>query len=345
MIAIIVVNYRQTMATLDCLNSLFAYAGGNFHLYLVDNGGDEHSRAAFTAFAAADPGRKPRLSLLHSAKNLGFAGGCNLALEKILADSRFEAVALLNNDCLVEPGWLDAMTTALDSDRNVEMVASRIMKRHLPDAVDSLGITLYRSGIASNRLDTASPLLGPCGGGALYSWRLLDNLRRRDGYVFDPHFFCYAEDTDLALRARGFGADCAYAPGARLLHVGGLTSGCGFNTFIAYQGLRNSLFAMIKNLPAGFLMANLGWIVLLQLAVMAKYLIKGHPGLVWRIYRDVFLALPRLLRQRRHFQTHATWPVGAWHNWTSPLLYDRGYIWATLQRLHHRDLHEGTGPT
>ncbi len=190
MIAVVVVNYRQTMATLTCLMSLYTHAGMGFHLFLVDNAADAESRLAMTHFLADDPRRAGSFTLLSNPENRGFSGGCNQALDLVLADARFRAVALLNNDCLVEPNWLVRLTAGLAPDRKVDMVASRMMNLNHPGDVDNLGITLYRSGIASNRIEPANPLLGPCGGGALYSIGLLNALGSSDGYIFDPDFFC-----------------------------------------------------------------------------------------------------------------------------------------------------------
>jgi hypothetical protein len=391
-LAVIVVNYRQTEATLACLHSLLAHAGAPFDLFIVDNAADTASRAVFTAFTDAQHALGQRVTHFSNSANLGFAAGCNQALERILAPAAstsatgnrststsaasirpastsatsnrstttsaastqadtlqpgYRAVALLNNDTLVQPGWLAALDAALAPEQGIAMVASALYRLAQPDQVDSLGVVLYRSGIASNRLDPATPLLGPCGGGALYSCELLRAVQALDttGQVFDPHFFCYAEDTDLALRARALGYRCAFAPAARLLHHGSLASGgAGLNPFIAYHGLRNSLFALIKTLPAGFLVRNLGWILLMQAAVSVKYLVKGHPGLLWRIHRDLALALPRLLRQRRHIQAgarwqgRARWRAGSWRDWTCPRFYDRAYVRHSLRTLHRRAL-------
>jgi len=338
MIAVVVVNYRQTTATLNCLESLYTHAGMSFHLFLIDNAADAESRLAITHFLADDPCRVGTFTLLSNQENFGFSGGCNQALGLILADARFRVVAILNNDCLVEPNWLVRLTEGLAPDRKVEMVASRMMNLNRPDDVDNLGITLYRSGIASNRKDADNPLLGPCGGGALYSVGLLNALVSTDGYIFDPDFFCYAEDTDLAMRARALGYDCAFADDAVLLHFGSLATGGASNTFVAYYGLRNSLFAMIKNLSADFIGRNIGWILLMQCAVTAKYIIKGHPRVIWNVYRDLLRALPRLLAQRRHHQARTVLARGSWRDWTCMRFYDPAYIFQGLRTLHRQDL-------
>ncbi len=147
----------------------------------------------------------------------------------------------------------------------------------------------------------------------------------------------------MALRARALGYDCAFADDAVLLHFGSLATGGASNTFVAYYGLRNSLFAMIKNLPTDFIWRNIGWILLMQCAVTAKYIIKGHPRVIWNVYRDLLSAMPRLLAQRRHHQARTVWARGSWRDWTCLRFYDPAYIFQGLRTLHRQDLRSSPG--
>lgn len=339
MIAVIVINYRQVTMTLECLTSLYAHAGAPFHLFLIDNAADTASDSALKDFSA----HHANITHIRNDHNLGFAGACNQALKLIGADPRFDAVALVNNDTLVDPNWLANMARRLDRDQRIAMVAGRMMDFHQSDRIDSLGIIFYKTGIASNRKDPDEPLLGPCGGAALYTLELLDRVSEVTGYVFDPDFFCYAEDTDLALRARALGFECAFADDAIVRHRGSASSGGGFNEFVAYQGLRNSLFSLFKNLPTRFLILHSGWILTMQLAIVIKYLIKGHPSLLWRIYRDFLRGLPRTLRQRRTIQSHRSENQLHWRHFVSKRFYDPLYIAQGLRTLHHRDIRPAKG--
>jgi len=333
MIAVVVVNYRQAAATLACLGALRAHAGLDHRLVLVDNAADAESTAMLSACVADYPGAR----LISNPDNRGFTGACNQALDGLLDDPELHAVALLNNDALVEPRWLAALVDRLDASARIGMVASQMLHQANPEQIDSLGIVLYRSGIASNRKHLADPLLGPCGGAGLYAASLLRELRARDGHVFDPEFFCYAEDTDLALRARALGWRSVLAPEARVRHHGSLSSGGAGNTFVAYHGLRNSVLTLLKNLPADFFWRNAFWILLMQCAVSAKYLLKGHPGLWWRLYRDLIRALPRVWRQRRAL-AGAGRLLADWRRLCAPHFYEPGYLRRELRTLLRRDI-------
>jgi GT2 family glycosyltransferase len=69
----------------------------------------------------------------------------------------------------------------------------------------------------------ASPppgLMGPCGGAAAYRRAALEAVGGFDGEIF-----AYSEDLDIALRLLAEGWTCAFAPGARGIHLGSATLG------------------------------------------------------------------------------------------------------------------------
>jgi GT2 family glycosyltransferase len=68
--------------------------------------------------------RFPTVRLIRSSSNLGFAGGNNLALRDLTG---IDAVALVNSDCFVSPGWLDPLIAALDADDRVGTASPKIL--------------------------------------------------------------------------------------------------------------------------------------------------------------------------------------------------------------------------
>ena len=92
---------------------------------------------------------------------------------------------------------------------------------------------------------------------------LLRAIHQATGEYFDEHFFCYAEDTDLAWRAVLLGYRAAYAEDALVYHKGSISSGGPNSDFVLYHGIRNSLFVLVKDIPARFLLGNLFWMVVL----------------------------------------------------------------------------------
>jgi N-acetylglucosaminyl-diphospho-decaprenol L-rhamnosyltransferase len=162
----------------------------------------------------------PDVTLVELPENAGFGRAVNAGVRAGSA----EAIVLLNNDVLVEPGFVDAIVAPLAAD-GVGMVAGLTT---IPGTglVDGFGIELDAALAAYNRARLApvgSPggaLAMPSGGAAAY---------RRSAWEgaggFDEALFAYGEDVDLGLRMRASGWGAVEAPAARGVHLGGATAG------------------------------------------------------------------------------------------------------------------------
>jgi hypothetical protein len=266
-------------------------------------------------------------------ENHGFAAACNTAFEELLVVPDLEAVLLINNDCEVDPGFAQAMLVALDPAAKTDMVAARMVTLDQPEAIDSLGVVLYSCGIAANRKDESEPLLGPCGGAALYSARLLRDLREQTGQCFESRYFCYAEDTDLAIRARLIGYRAAYAPAAVARHVGSAASGGSDSAFVMYHGLRNSFSTLARCVPAGFFLRFGAKLMLLQFMLAAKYLRAGRFGLLLRVWRDALRELPASLRMRARLRRAGVLRWTSLADVIDRRFYQRDYLSSQARRL------------
>jgi len=118
-IGILVVNYDGGDLTLRCLRSVLAtdWPADALEVVLVDNG---------PADGVAERVRRelPAVEVIVAGGNLGFAGGCNLGLRRLV---RADYVALLNNDARVEPGWLHPLVAALEADPGVGAASPKIL--------------------------------------------------------------------------------------------------------------------------------------------------------------------------------------------------------------------------
>jgi len=98
-VAIVSVNYNQTLLTAEMLQSL---QDAGLHTWcetwVVDNASTTDGSAELTS-------QFPWVRTIRSDKNLGFAGGNNLAIRKTEADFVF----LLNNDALIDKGVLEGL--------------------------------------------------------------------------------------------------------------------------------------------------------------------------------------------------------------------------------------------
>ncbi len=196
--------------TRACLESLLQQRGGpSFDVVLVDNANDPQTQA----LAAMDP----RITVLPQARNLGFAGACNLGLQR----SRGDLAMVLNNDTQAAPSLLARLTAAVASDARIGFVApiSNRVKGPARVAVGELGKSLpgrieieqQLDGPLSHMLQDTDTLSGLCLLGRTATWQTLGG--------FDERFFPgNYEDDDLCLRARLLGLRLCIARGAFLHH-------------------------------------------------------------------------------------------------------------------------------
>jgi hypothetical protein len=331
MIAVIVINYRRAADTLECLDSLLRVAAPAFDIFLVDNGSSADDVAQLRDYVSRHP---DRITFTAFPENLGFTGAHNRLFERLVPSGRYDFFLLLNNDAVVEPDFLERMLARIDRAQRIEMVAARVMKYVDRDLVDNLGITFYKCGLASNRKSPDDPLLGPSGNCALYTADLLRQIHQATGEYFDDQFFCYAEDTDLAWRAVLLGYRAAYAEDARVYHKGSISSGGPNSDFVLYHGIRNSLFVLVKDVPAQFLLRNLFWMLVLHVAILLRYTIKGKLGVVFRLYRDFARGIPAMRRKRRPIQQQRQIPPSEIERRISRLFYERGYALGALRDLY-----------
>jgi GT2 family glycosyltransferase len=324
MIAIIIVNYGRATDTIECLDSLLNVTEPAFEVFLADNGSGFEDVEILQKYCAQH--EKYRLHFISYPENHGFAGAHNRLLKPLLQEGRFEYILLLNNDTVVEPEFLVAMLRVIDCSRQIEMVAARMLRYDDPTQVDSLGITFYKSGLASNRKSLDDPLLGPTGGCALYSLDLLRQIHQQAGEIFDEQFFCYAEDTDLAWRAFWLGYVAGYAQDAIVYHKGSVSSGGPNSDFVLYYGIRNSLFVLAKDVPLAWIILNIGWIFLMHLAIPLRHVVRGKSRVIWQLYRDFFKSMPLMLRKRSQMRAHRLRSGFDVWKLTSRSFYEAGYV-------------------
>lgn len=330
--ALLLVHYGSPEGTAAALAGVVPQLPAGAPVLVLDNRGDLGEGPLWRFDPALPPAR-----LLVPGANLGFAAGMNRLIATALADAAVSRVLLLNDDTLPGLGLVDALlAAAAQAQGDAGMVAARLMAADAPERVDSLGITLYRSGLASNRKRPEERLLGPTGGCMLLSRGLLEDLRAAHGEWFDEDFFCYAEDTDLVMRARWLGHGVAYADRAVALHRGSASSGGPDNEFVLYHGIRNSIWALAKNAPAAWLLAHLPWIVLAHGGIWLRNLRKGRWRTLLRLYRDALAGLPAALRKRGRVRRARRVPASAWWRWVEPSLYERGYLRQAWRELWGR---------
>jgi hypothetical protein len=118
-------------------------------------------------------------------------------------------------------------------------------------------------------------------------------------------------------------------------HEGSLSSGGPDNDFVLYHGIRNSLWWLIKDAPAGWLLRSLPWFILLHGGIWLRHLRRGRIRVLWRLYRDACKGIPAMWRKRRVICAARRVPAREFRTWVEPHFYERDYVrraWRELWR-------------
>ena len=171
--------------------------------------------------------RWPHVRVISLEENRGFGKAANAGVEA----ARSEIVVLLNNDIVCTPTFLERLVAALDPGHGVVMAAPVLVRLGDEDRIDTAGIVVDRTLHGFNHL-YGEPVdvlkngvfdpLAPCGGAAAF-----DRSTFLSVGGFDPAFFAYLEDVDLAIRCSARGWRCRLAPTAVAIHAHSGTLGEG----------------------------------------------------------------------------------------------------------------------
>jgi GT2 family glycosyltransferase len=261
--AVIVVNWNRRELLKTSIASLKRQSLPFARIVVVDNA----SRDGSAEWVASQPG----IELIEMTSNRGFAGGCNQAIRRLLDESDIDCIAVVNNDVRLDPDWHRQALSALQAEPGYGSCASCLLRAAAPDRIDTAGIVWRSAGHADNFLPgrpaselTASPqaIFGASAAAALYRRELFEQVG-----LFEPSFFAYQEDVDLALRARLQGWRAVLAPQARGTHLGfGSNRRFPFGgTWADFYNARNRLLVLARCLPPGTwksqrrAIAGMGW--------------------------------------------------------------------------------------
>jgi GT2 family glycosyltransferase len=222
-VGVLIVIYQGIAHLPDLMQSLLAShdPGIEPHIILVDNASTDASPDWIENHYP--PAQFPHIHLIRSAKNLGFAGGNNVALEQL---KRFapaaKYAALLNQDTRVASGWLAALTGYLDGHPVVAAAQAKVMLDPQTTRFNTAGNQSNILGFGfttafqqedTGQFDAVRTIDFPSGAAAMVRIAALP-----DGKLFDDEMFCYLEDADLGWKLRQMGYRIAYVPKSVVYH-------------------------------------------------------------------------------------------------------------------------------
>ena len=216
----IILNWRQAVVTLECVQALQAMREPLLDILVIDNGSADDS---LTLLEEQQKGFR----LLPLAKNLGFAAGNNQGL-RLALDEGYDYALMVNNDAFAAPDMLAHLVAETASD--IALLSPKIYYEADPERIWFANsrmhpLTLDLRDTGQGQLDGSrwaasrdvDYLLGTC---------LLANLPLvREVGLLDERYFFYFEDLDWSIRLRQAGYRLRLVADAHLAHRVGLSTG------------------------------------------------------------------------------------------------------------------------
>jgi GT2 family glycosyltransferase len=239
-LAVIILNYRTAPITIQALRALVPELRPfpDARVTVVENGSGDGSWEAI-GDAIREEGWAPRVTLVASERNRGFAGGVNFALRPLLTDDQPpEYIYLLNSDAFVGPGAVATLLEFLDRNPDVGICGSYVhgIDGHPHETAfrfpSILGEFLARVPLwpftrmlrrytITLPIPTAPQAVDWIAGASMMIRRaVFESIG-----LFDEDFFLYYEETDFCHRARRAGLPTWYLPDSRVAHVGSISTG------------------------------------------------------------------------------------------------------------------------
>lgn len=246
-VSIVIPNWNGRSHLERLLPSIFNQTAPPSELLVVDNGSTDGS-AEWAAAAGA--------TLIRFSHNAGFARAVNTGIDKALGD----AVAVLNNDVVLRPDWLERTSAALTVNHR-SFIVGKLLRAADPRQLDGSFDLLCRGGAAwraghgrhdGPRWSEGRPIQFPPFTAVL--------IRRADFLSvggLDEDYGSYLEDVDFGFRCASSGYTGWYSPDAIATHEGSATLG-RWHSKTVRQIARNQVLLVARHYPRDLLL-RFGW--------------------------------------------------------------------------------------
>ncbi len=289
LVSIITINYNQTQATYELLQSIKDISYVNYEVIVVDNNSKENPKPLINALF-------PEVTVILSNKNLGFAGGNNLGV----AAAKGEYFFFVNNDTELTKDVIEKLLAMFDKVPNLGMVSPKICYYDEPNRIQYVGFTRMNPYTARNttigehEIDNgqySQPTPTPYAHGA--AMLVKRSVTEHVGLMAET-FFLYYEELDWCERIRKAGYEIYVEPNALIYHKESLSVG-KLSALKTYYITRNRILFMRRHA------SNLQWlafVLFLLLFTIPKNLISYtmkrdfkhiqafSKGILWNFYHQ-----------------------------------------------------------
>lgn len=246
LVSLITVNYNGLDYTTELLNSIRSFSYAPLEIFVVDNASVVNPEKILNQ-------NYPEVKVIRSEKNLGFAGGNNLALP--FAKGKY--LFFINNDAEFTSNCLQTLVEFMENHLDAGVVSPLLCyfnesKTTTSDLIQYAGMTQVNALTArnktigekerdTNQYSTAQKIAYAHGAAMLVRQKVLKDV----GLMYDK-FFLYYEELDWCERMRKEGLNCYVEPNARIYHKESAAVGAS-SALKTYFLNRNRILFMRRN--------------------------------------------------------------------------------------------------
>jgi GT2 family glycosyltransferase len=236
----IILNYNNYSDTIETIESALSLDYNSNSVLLVENSSDKMIIQKIRS-------RFPDLAITENSKNLGYAGGNNIGIQKGLA-SGADYIFLLNNDLKLKKDVLKKCVAAMEKIPGCGACQPMIVTFENEERVWSAGTQLYfgypRLFLKGTKLQKTGIVTSPFGlvGCAI----LFRRTALEQTGLFDDSLFLLHEETDWCIRAKQMNFSLLTISDAIVCHKISTTIGMFSKVYLYYIG-RNWILVVKKN--------------------------------------------------------------------------------------------------
>lgn len=218
--SIIIPTVNQTDMVKDCILAVRAKTQHiPYEIIVVDDGSAKEAQDYL-----ADLAKQYDFKLILKDENEGFGKTCNRGVK----EARGDCIVFLNNDVIVQAGWLLALLKVVEKDESVGIVGAKLL--YPDETIQHAGIffslqtgfdhrfRFYNKGYF--QVLQQVEVIGVTFALALVTRKVIQEVG-----MFDETLYISLEDVDFCLRAKKAGFNIVYCPTCVAVHLEGKTRG------------------------------------------------------------------------------------------------------------------------
>ena len=297
-IAVLILGFNDEKNIQEAISSSLDQTYENYDVIYIDNASTDTSLSIVI-------NSYPKLEVISSEKNLGYAGAYAKYLEETF-EKDYDAAVLLNSDVKVEKSWLKELVVSAFSDERIAIAQPKIFlwneNKHLANTfgnhINYLGFGFCGHYKKPDTIDFINDqeIVAASGASLLIKKEAYQKIGGLDG-----NFFAYLEDQDLSWRALMHGYKIVLSAKSIMWHKY-IYQKNARNHWKFFTLERNRLYFLFKNYSAKTLLFIAPMFFVMEIGVLANAVAGGFFWDKIKAYKAFFANFGQIYRSRRIVQ-------------------------------------------